>query len=207
MMAKRLLTSLTGALTLAAVQPAAADLAATASTDLSVRSGPGPVYPVIAVIDANGAAKVKGCIDETSWCRVDHGGTDGWAYADYLIADTGGDRLVVSKHRGALDVPSIAYEGFIGANAKTVVGVLKAPLDTVGDLSQLAVEPPPAAVEQIKSNPSVPVRLQGEVVIGATVPKEIQLHAIPGYEHKYVYINEMPVLVDDQRRIVYVVRD
>jgi hypothetical protein len=56
----------------------------TATTDLNVRSGPDPQFPVIGMIRENRRATVLGCIEGSRWCQVDTGGQTGWAYSQYL---------------------------------------------------------------------------------------------------------------------------
>jgi hypothetical protein len=59
----------------------------------------------------------------------------------------------------------------------------------------------------VTSNQVDPVYLDGEVVVGASLPETVQLREIPDYEYRYVYVNGQPVLVEPQsRRIVYVMR-
>ncbi len=55
------------------------------------------------------------------------------------------------------------------------------------------------------SQTATPVYLQGEVVIGAVVPVEVQLYPTPDYAYPSAYINGRWVLVDPQTRaIVYI---
>jgi uncharacterized protein YraI len=64
----------------AAVAPDAfAATIATATADLNIRSGPGPEYSVIGVIEDNDQATIIGCIDGSLWCQVSYNGREGWA--------------------------------------------------------------------------------------------------------------------------------
>ncbi|MFA6264723.1 MAG: SH3 domain-containing protein [Pseudolabrys sp.] len=56
--------------------------AATAETDLNMRSGPGTSYRVINTIPAGGDVDVLGC--SGAWCRVNWQGSVGYASASYL---------------------------------------------------------------------------------------------------------------------------
>lgn len=70
-----------------------------------------------------------------------------------------------------------------------------------------AVAPPPAVSTYVTSNPLAPVAYEGEVVVGAGLPRTVMLQPVPDYRYQYVYVNEQPVLVDPAtRRIVYVFR-
>jgi uncharacterized protein YraI len=57
---------------------------AIANTDVNMRSGPGPEYPVIGMIRDGRRANVLGCIEGSRWCRVDFRGRLGWAYSQYM---------------------------------------------------------------------------------------------------------------------------
>ena len=62
-------------------------------------------------------------------------------------------------------------------------------------------------VTYVRTNKMEPVYLDGEVVVGASLPETVVLNEVPDYEYRYVYVNGQPVLVEPQtRRIVYVVR-
>ena len=49
----------------------------TATTDLNLRSGPGPEQPVIGFIKARQKANILGCIEGSLWCQVDFRGKTG----------------------------------------------------------------------------------------------------------------------------------
>lgn len=69
------------------------------------------------------------------------------------------------------------------------------------------IDPPETVRTYVSANPLDPVYLEGEVIIGAGIPANVVLKAIPDYEYNYVYINGQPVLVDPgTRQIVYVIR-
>src|SRR5690606_8080645 len=80
-----------------------------ATTDLNVRAGPGPEYPVIGSIPIDGEAMLHGCIEGSRWCQVTAGSLEGWAYSDYLIADNSGVEVVLTERPPAMDVPVVTY--------------------------------------------------------------------------------------------------
>ena len=49
---------------------ALAETAVSAVTDLNVRAGPGPQYPVIGVLAAGQSATLQGCIANSKWCTI-----------------------------------------------------------------------------------------------------------------------------------------
>ena len=65
----------------------------TATTDLNLRSGPDPQFPVIGMIRENRSAIVLGCIEGSRWCQVDVRGQTGWAYSQYMTLS--GDLVAV----------------------------------------------------------------------------------------------------------------
>jgi uncharacterized protein YraI len=60
--------------------------AASATTDLNIRSGPGTEHQVIGVIPSGAPVDVLGCTG--SWCQVNYAGRAGFASGSYLSGDT-----------------------------------------------------------------------------------------------------------------------
>ena len=70
-----------------------------------------------------------------------------------------------------------------------------------------AAEPPPEVRTYVTSNRGDPVFLEGEVVVGASLPETVELREIPNYDYRYVNVNNQAVLVEpSSRQIVYVMR-
>ncbi|MDW9619267.1 DUF1236 domain-containing protein [Sinorhizobium meliloti] len=186
---------------LAAIPAAYAEMSATTLTDLNVRAGPGPQYPAVGVATRGSAAVLDGCMEGSNWCRIDVNGLRGWAYARYLATDMGGTTAIIQERRTELSVPTVAYEG------ETVVAPSE-PLELVGPVEEVeAVTPPPTVRTYITKNPVDTVYVEGEAVVGATLPNTVAVQPIPDYEYQYVTINGQPVLVDPgTRRVVYVYR-
>ena len=204
------------ALTLFAA-PAFAAMAVTATTDLNVRTGPGPDYPVTSVIGNNQSATLDGCIENSKWCKVTVNGTTGWAYSEYLVADHSGQATVVYQNYQTIGVPAVSYDGPDGAIAGGASGAVAGAIvagpvgaavgGAAGAVVGDAVEPAPATRTYIQANPVDPIYLDGEVVVGGTIPQNVDLYEVPEAQYRYVYINGQEVLVaPDTRRIVYVYR-
>lgn len=222
---KHLFASTTLASVVLASSMAFAQTAATATTDLNVRAGPGPQYPVVGAISANGEATIQGCLENSKWCQVSASGVEGWSYSDYLVVNHADTRIVVTERQPDL-VPVVTYEepatsgagAVSGAATGAVVGALVAgPIGAaVGTVAGAATggmaegalaEPEPRIRSYVVDNRIDPVYLEGEVVVGAGVPDTVEIREIPDYEYSYAYINGQPVLIEPQsRRIVYVVR-
>jgi uncharacterized protein YraI len=204
---------------------AAAQTPVTATVDLNVRSGPGPQYPIVGFIGANDSATITGCLEGSSWCTVAFAGGQGWAYSNYLVADLGGAPVVVAERRVDVGVPVVTYEApndvaaggaagiATGAIAGAIVGgpvgaaVGAAAGAAAGATAGAIINPPPEVRTYVTAHSVEPVYLDGEVVVGATLPQAVALQTIPNYQYSYVYLNGQPVLVDPgTRQIVYVVR-
>ena len=197
---------------------------ATATTDLNVRAGPGPQYEVVGVVGAGQSTEITGCMEGSKWCQIASNGGQGWVYSDYLTSDFGGGQQVVLTERPAeakvaiIPPPDGGTEGAaVGGATGAVAGALiGGPIGAavggvagvaVGGAAGNAAEPPPEVRTYITENRVDPVYLDGEVVVGAGIPENVEIREIPDYEYRYVYVNGQPALVDpDDRRIVYVVR-
>ncbi len=203
-----------------------AQTAVSAATDLNVRSGPGPQYPVVGLIGAGESTTLNGCLESSKWCVVATSSGEGWVYSDYLTGDFGGTQVVLTERpadsgvkivtapadKGGGDAGAVAG-GVTGAVAGALIGgpvgaVVGGVAGTVaGGATGTVIDPPANVRTYVTTNQVDPVYLDGEVVVGAGLPDTVQLREIPDYEYRYVYVNGQPVLVDSQtRKIVYVVR-
>ena len=203
-----------------AASNATAATMATATTDLNIRSGPGPQYQVVGAIRNNDQASILGCLEDSQWCKVSYNGKQGWAYSRYLTAQHSGSPVVIAEQRAAVGVPTVAYDSSgtaatatTGAVGGAVAGALiGGPIGAVvggaiGASAGAAVNPPQQVNTYVTSNPIDPVYLDGEVVVGATLPPTVELRPVPDYQYRYVYVNRQPVLVDPgSRRIVHIYR-
>ena len=200
---KRLLfPALAGAL-LAMSGTALADTAVSAMADLNVRAGPGPQYPVIGVLAAGQPATLTGCIEGSKWCAIAEAGGKGWVYSDYVTADFGGSRVVVTRRPANAGIAVVAPPTDDVYTTDTYTGAIVSNGDPIESIGR-----PPAEVGAYVTTHRVdPVSLDGEVVTGATLPDSVELREIPDYRYRYVYVNNQPALVDPgTRRIVYVMR-
>lgn len=197
----------------------------TATTDLNVRAGPGPQYPVVGVLGASQSTTLNGCLQDSKWCSVATQAGEGWVYSDYLTGDFGGTTVVLSQRPAASEVTVVeAPEGGGGAEGALIGGttgaaagaIIAGPIGAAiggvagvaaGGTAGAAAEPSPEVRTYVTAHQVEPVYLDGEVVVGAGLPETVTLQEIPDYEYRYVYVNGQPVLVDPgTRRIVYIVR-
>ncbi|MER9418666.1 DUF1236 domain-containing protein [Mesorhizobium sp. M0119] len=181
---------------------ALADTAVSAITDLNVRAGPGPQYPVIGVLAAGQSATLDGCIANSKWCTIAEANGQGWVYSDYVTADFGGSRVVLTQRPASADIAVVTPPADSAEYSDTYTGAIVA-----GEAIEPIRRPPAEIRTYVETNRLDPVYLEGEVVTGATLPDTVELREIPDYDYRYVYVNGQPALVDpSSRRIVYVVR-
>ncbi|WP_274423071.1 DUF1236 domain-containing protein [Chelativorans sp. YIM 93263] len=206
---------------------AAAQVTATATTDLNIRSGPGPEHSVIGVIGDSEQASIHGCLEGSQWCQVSYDGVEGWAYSDYLTGNLAGqEEVFISQRPPEADIPTVTYEttastddnsgalagGTTGAIAGAIIGgpagaAVGGAAGAVAGGAIDTVTPPQEVVTYVEQNTGEPVYLEGEVVVGAALPETVDIREIPDYDYRYAYVNGQPVLVEPgDRRIVYVMR-
>ena len=181
---------------------ALAETAVSAITDLNVRAGPGPQYPVIGVLAAGQSATLEGCIAGSKWCTIAEANGQGWVYSDYVTADFGGNAVVLTRRPADAGIAVVEAPTDDSDYPDTYTGAIVSgdPIDPI--------DRPPAEVgSYVTTHQGDPVYLDGEVVTGATLPDTVELREIPDYNYRYVYVNNQPALVDPgTRRIVYVLR-
>ena len=207
-----------------AVTATGAPTTATAATDLNLRSAPQSTASVLGVIANGDEVSVTGCLEAANWCQVTYKDQQGWAYGDYLTARVGEQPQPLYPNRQTIGVtvieapatnPDEAPNTAVGAAGGAAMGAVVG--GPVGALVGAAIggatgnaatpKPPPEVRTYITANPQQPVVLDGEVVVGAGIPDSVTLYEIPGQpDYRYVVVNDQPVLVNQDRRIVYVYR-
>ena len=85
-------------------------LDAVAVTDLNMRAGPGPQYPIVTTIANSDNVEVLGCTESTLWCDVSYDGVRGWAYADYLASSASGQQIALPQAVAAAEMPRATYD-------------------------------------------------------------------------------------------------
>jgi uncharacterized protein YraI len=166
---------------------------------LNLRTGPGTQYPVIGVMEYNVRTEITGCLADYSWCSVSVAGLNGWASAEYLVVDKGGEVMQITGEDSGIPVVEADVEAVV---APATVGVLVGPQGNVA-----AIVPEPVVVDYIAATPVDPFALEGEVVVGAVVPQEVTLYEVPNAAYGYAILNGVKVLVDpSSRAIVYIYR-
>ena len=207
-----------------AVTATGAPTTATAATDLNLRSAPQSTASVLGVIANGDEVSVTGCLEAANWCQVTYKDQQGWAYGDYLTAQVGNEPQPLYPNRQEVGVtvietpatnPAEAPNTAVGAAGGAAMGaVVGGPVGALvgaaigGATGNAATPEPPAEIRTyVTANPQQPVMLDGEVVVGAGIPESVTLYDIPDQpDYRYVVVNDLPVLVNEDRRIVYVYR-
>jgi hypothetical protein len=188
--------------------PASAATLVSAMTPLNIRTGPGPQYGIVGAIPDRGQAVILGCIQGSLWCEVSYNGRQGWVYSQYLTASLSGGSMIVAEHLNDV-APAVRYRAPVD-----VVGSAAPPPAITGTLvvrpaiaEPLVITPPPTVRNYVVSHPVAPVYLNGEVVEGAGLPDDVALAPVPDSDYDYVYVNNVPVLVEPStRRVEYMYR-
>jgi uncharacterized protein YraI len=171
---------------------------------LNIRSGPGPQYPVVAMINYNDRVEVSGCLQDVSWCAVTAGGVAGWAAGEYLAYDAPGAVVQLPTAGDALSIPVVTYQAVdavVGTPVGAIIGV------AAGAPPPLAIVPPPTVLSYVPAQAVAPVIVTGEVVIGAVLPTVVPLYAVPESPYQFTSVNGQNVLVEPStRRVVYIYR-
>ncbi|EPX83646.1 DUF1236 domain-containing protein [Salipiger mucosus] len=202
--------------------PVAAAMSASATTDLNLRTGPGPQYEVQDVIASSDEVDVMGCLDQAEWCEVSYNGSEGWAYSAYLTTPVEDEPVVIYENTERLEVETVTYEddegAGVGAAAAGGWGALAGSLlvggpaaaaagAVVGAVAGAESQIEEKTVTYVVENPVEPVYLSGEVATGAGIPQDIEVYEVPESDYAYLNVNETPVVIDPEtRRIVQVVR-
>lgn len=219
---RKLLVLSTAAVAITIAAPAMAEMATT-TTDLNLRAGPSSREPVIGRIAGGATVNIDGCVNNGRWCKVVMANGEGWVSSRFLSGDFAAGGVIVSEQptasiRPARPASPGTTAGIVtGTAAGAITGaVIGGPAGAAiggaagmiaGGTTGAVLDPPTHVRTYVRSNRMDPVRLEGEYVVGSTLPRQVELREIPDYEYRYVYLNDRPVLVDPgSRRIVYVVR-
>lgn len=208
--------TLSAAALMIAATPMMAD-PATATTDLNFRAGPGPQFEVVGVIPGMAQAEVEGCMEDGAWCQVSYDGQMGWAHRSYL-SGSATEATKVTTTRTVTYTKEGGNEG-AGAAAGAVTGgavlgaLIGGPAAIAAGVvlganagSNAVPEPEVSTVTYVTENPVDPIYLDGEVVLGAGIPDDIDVYPVPESDYSYLNVNGQDVLVTQERKIVYIYR-
>jgi hypothetical protein len=148
-------------LSAAMLTAAQAQTIGTATTDLNIRSGPDPQFPVIGMLRENRRATVFGCIEGSRWCQIDLRGQRGWAYSQYMVMT--GDAVAV------LQAPEFEVE------PRVTIAAAPQPLPP-GPFAPLAVPipvPVPVPVPAWQPAPAVTYQAPAPVYAATTPPPPV----------------------------------
>lgn len=208
------------------VVPMAAEATeAKASTALNVRAAPTVFADINGVLDMNQNVTIEGCLEDVSWCKISSDDLTGWASGRYLTVATDAKAVPMLDASGnaqiefaviseddlteAEDTAIAAAGGTLGALAAFALGGPAATIALSGVAgtvaADLAVEPAEETYVFVTANPVEPVFLDGEVVVGATVPDDIETYELPQEEFRYLNVNNNAVVVDAESNTIVAV--
>lgn len=186
------------------------------ATDLNLRAGPGPNYVIQASMPAEAQVEVEGCVEGGQWCRVTYDGQTGYAFAPYLIVTEAETMRPVTE---ITTIETVTYEdnggdALIGgaAGATIAAAAIGGPIAiaggvVLGSLLGSVADPEEETVTYVRQNPVEPLFIQGEPLIGATIPEGVTLSTVPDSEFSYANLNGETVIISNENRsIVYIVR-
>lgn len=82
---------------------------AVVSRQAHLRAGPGPAYPVVAVLLPGTSVEVRGCLPSYSWCDVEVDLRRGWMHAENLAAYSSGDHVRLPDAAALLGIAIIGF--------------------------------------------------------------------------------------------------
>lgn len=209
--------TLATALTAVAATPLMAAVTASTTTELNLRTDPTPTSAVVAVMPQDAVVDVEGCT-ASDWCKVSFDGTEGWAYSPYLLNTSMPEPTVIYENRSTMEIETIEVDNnaadatagaALGAGAASLLvgGPAAVAAGAILGAAGGASAPADETVTYVTQNPVEPVYLNGEVVVGAGIPENVEIYTVPDTDYSYAYVNDAPVVVNpEDRRIVYIVR-
>lgn len=79
------------------------------TTELNVRAGPSPEFPVVTTLPEDAHVTVHGCLAGYNWCDVSWQSERGWVYGAYLSYPYDNRYVVVSDYGDEIDLPIVTY--------------------------------------------------------------------------------------------------
>lgn len=167
-----------GALSLAASATTAQVLTGTLAGNAVIVAEPLEGAAVVLEAPAQSALVVTGC-GADGWCKVETGSTIGWVRADAVNMNVDGQTFVL---------------------AAPPAGVPLTRLEAV----PVVVDNPVLAY--VVANPLTSITFSGDLAVGAQLPEAVVLTPVPDSDLRYVFIQDAPVIVGADRRVVAIVR-
>lgn len=93
----------------AAAQPESGPWQAVVSRQVHLRAGPGPTYPIVAVLIPGTPVEVRGCLPRYAWCDVEVDVRRGWVHGSYLEAYARGDHTRLPDVGAMLGIAIIGF--------------------------------------------------------------------------------------------------
>ncbi|MEM6848572.1 MAG: DUF1236 domain-containing protein [Pseudomonadota bacterium] len=186
--------------------PTMALVAANTTAELNLRSAPSRDAGVILIIPKGASVAVQNCGISRQWCEVIYAGVNGFAAGQYLTTVVAGNTVVVVEEPTVFDQLVVKPAEAAGKAAVGVAGAITGAVATAADEVANVFRPTPRTITFLNTAPTGTATMDGDVVVGALVPRNVPVTIVPDVSYDYAYINGRKVLVDPStRRIVYVV--
>jgi hypothetical protein len=120
--------------------------------------------------------------------------------------------LALVPAAGLMAAPTIAAaDGTVGGAAAGAIGgaIIGGPVGAaaglvIGGVVGTAIDPPPPEVRQyVLEQEAAPVYLEGQLVVGAQLPRQVAIYPIPDDPvYAYAFVNGHRVIVDPQTYVI-----
>ena len=208
-------TALIGAI----AAPAFAQTEATTTTALNLRASPSEFSESQMILQSGETVMIEGCLEDLSWCKVGAGEemqAMGWVSGDFIRTEEGADPVAqlnadgeqavqlqivtVETEDAGDDAEGAGVGAVLGALAVAATGGASGPIvagalggafagDVVEDITD-------EEVTYVIDNRVETIFLDGEVVVGAVIPAEVETFEIPDSDFRYLVVNNTPVIVN-----------
>lgn len=139
-----------------------------------------PIDGAAVVLDApaQSSLAVTGC-GADGWCQVETSGTIGWVRADAVNLTANGETFLLAAPPASVQVA--------------------------------VLEPTPVVVADpvmayIAANPLTSITFSGDIALGDELPDTVVLTPVPDSDLRYVYIQDAPVIVGADGRVIAIAR-
>lgn len=191
----------------------AQSVTATIDAPVTIIETPADDGAVLAEVPAAGTLAIEGCSDD-GWCKVESAGTIGWVRADAVNVTANGETFVLAQPPATVEIRTIdrTAESAVGAAGvgAAVGAAVGGPVGGAvgaavgGAVGASTAEPDTQVITYARENPLTSITWSGDIALGDEVPDTVVLTPVPETDFRYVYVDEVPVIVGADGRVVAV---